>query len=193
MTPPTRWLERAPAGGCAARLRPLARAPRRAPIGWRPSPRPRAASLVALEPNPVDAIWQDRPPPPIAPVRLHDERFAGESSADKRVADRQPARRQGCRPPAADGRRFDRLALNVRGGDIPFNPLVLSYRAARPRRRLPLVRRPAQAARAASSCPTPSRSSRSRSFVGRARGGWARAPQGAGRSRARRMQPSSTG
>ena len=39
----------------------------------------KGGSLMALDPNPVDAIWTDRPPPPIAPVRRHEERHAGES------------------------------------------------------------------------------------------------------------------
>lgn len=83
--------------------------------------------LVALDPNPVDAVWSDRPPPPIAPVRIHDERHAGESSADKRerigriVADK---RADMLLLTAADSIAW---LLNVRGGDIAFNPLVLSY------------------------------------------------------------------
>src|SRR3954454_21758252 len=35
------------------------------------------AALVAVEPNPIDALWTDRPPPPLAPITLHDVRFAG--------------------------------------------------------------------------------------------------------------------
>ena len=83
--------------------------------------------LVGLEPNPVDVIWADRPPPPIAPVRLHDESHAGESSAAKR--ERIAAK---LAEKAADLLLLtaaDSIAwlLNVRGGDIAFNPLALSY------------------------------------------------------------------
>ncbi|MCU0893591.1 MAG: M24 family metallopeptidase [Rhodospirillales bacterium] len=38
--------------------------------------RRRGARLVAVEDNPVDAIWQNRPLPPIAPVVPHGEAFA---------------------------------------------------------------------------------------------------------------------
>ena len=58
----------------------------------------KGGTLVALDPNPVDAVWADRPPPPIAPVRLHDERYAGESSAAKRerIGPMSPRRRPTC-------------------------------------------------------------------------------------------------
>ncbi|HEY2890444.1 MAG TPA: aminopeptidase P family N-terminal domain-containing protein, partial [Dongiaceae bacterium] len=40
--------------------------------------------LVALESNPLDAVWSDQPPAPIAPAIALDIRFAGRSSQDKR-------------------------------------------------------------------------------------------------------------
>src|SRR5437764_12533321 len=36
------------------------------------------ATLVAVESNPIDEIWTDRPPPPLGPVSVHNMRFAGE-------------------------------------------------------------------------------------------------------------------
>src|SRR5262249_60950128 len=41
------------------------------------------ATLVATEPNPVDAVWTDRPAPPLGPVTPHDLRYAGEPAAAK--------------------------------------------------------------------------------------------------------------
>lgn len=87
----------------------------------------KGGTLVALEPNPVDAVWNDRPPPPIAPVRLHDDLYAGESSAAKRERiGRAVAEKKAdvLLLTAADSIAW---LLNVRGGDIAFNPLVLSY------------------------------------------------------------------
>jgi Xaa-Pro aminopeptidase len=87
----------------------------------------KGGTLVALEPNPIDAVWDDRPPPPIAPVRLQTEQYAGESSAAKRerigrvVAEKKA---DALLLTAADSIAW---LLNVRGGDIGFNPLVLSY------------------------------------------------------------------
>src|SRR4029079_1035243 len=41
------------------------------------------AKLIAVEPDLIDAIWADRPAPPLGAVRLHDLRFAGEASDEK--------------------------------------------------------------------------------------------------------------
>src|SRR4249919_4058021 len=41
------------------------------------------AELVAVDSNPVDVIWTERPPPPIAPVSVHGPRYAGEAEAEK--------------------------------------------------------------------------------------------------------------
>ena len=129
--------------------------------GWRPSSRPRAAALVALDPNPVDAIWPDRPPPPIAPVRRHDERYAGESRRRQARADRGRGRQEGCRRAPADRRRFDRLAAQPARRRHRLQSAGAELCPAGRRRHLPLVRRSAQAAARPEPCPTPSRSSRS--------------------------------
>src|SRR4029077_19723672 len=39
------------------------------------------AEFVPVDPNPVDTVWPDRPPAPLAPVLPHSDEFAGESSA----------------------------------------------------------------------------------------------------------------
>ena len=41
------------------------------------------ATLVAVDDNPIDALWQNRPAPPDGPVRLRPAALAGESAADK--------------------------------------------------------------------------------------------------------------
>lgn len=83
--------------------------------------------LVALEPDPVDAIWRDRPPPPIAPVRLHDERYAGESSVQKRERIGRTQAEKGADELLLTAADSIAWLLNIRGGDIPFNPLTLSF------------------------------------------------------------------
>ena len=84
-------------------------------------------TLVPLAINPVDQVWTDRPAPPVSQVSLLEDRWAGESSAEKR-------RRVGELVAAKGARRLlltsaDSVAwlLNVRGADIPFNPLCLSF------------------------------------------------------------------
>src|SRR5215813_8035615 len=41
------------------------------------------ATLVAVEPDLIDAIWADRPAAPLGAVTVHDVRFAGEPAEDK--------------------------------------------------------------------------------------------------------------
>src|SRR5690242_15768866 len=41
------------------------------------------ATLVPADANPVDAVWTDRPAPPLGRVTVHDQKFAGEPSAEK--------------------------------------------------------------------------------------------------------------
>src|SRR5579862_2007554 len=41
------------------------------------------AILVATEPNPIDAVARNRPPPPLGAVVPHDLKFAGEPAAQK--------------------------------------------------------------------------------------------------------------
>src|SRR5512139_3456346 len=41
------------------------------------------ATLVAVETNPIDTLWTDRPAPPAAPISLRPLALAGESTADK--------------------------------------------------------------------------------------------------------------
>ncbi len=87
----------------------------------------KGGELVGLEPNPVDTIWADRPPPPIAPVRLHDESHAGESSATKRERIAAKLGEKGADLLLLTAADSIAWLLNVRGGDVGFNPLTLSY------------------------------------------------------------------
>ncbi|MBM3491219.1 MAG: aminopeptidase P family protein [Alphaproteobacteria bacterium] len=83
--------------------------------------------LVAVEANPLDAIWLDQPPPPLAPVVPQPLQFAGESSADKRhrLAKDLAAKDLA----AAVLTASDSIAwlLNIRGGDVAHTPLALSF------------------------------------------------------------------
>jgi Xaa-Pro aminopeptidase len=83
--------------------------------------------FVALDSNPVDAVWLDRPPPPLAPVLPHPDEFAGESSEAKRsrVGDIVKAKDADVALITAP----DSIAwlLNVRGGDVPRTPFPLGF------------------------------------------------------------------
>ncbi|HKF73566.1 MAG TPA: aminopeptidase P family protein [Stellaceae bacterium] len=84
-------------------------------------------SLKALDGNPVDAIWRDQPPPPLAPVVPHAIRFAGETAEAKRRSVAEGLARE--KIDAAVITSPDSIAwlLNIRGGDVPHTPLPLSF------------------------------------------------------------------
>ena len=77
--------------------------------------------------NPVDQIWTDRPAPPQGAARIHDAALAGASAEDRRlrIAAALKAAGQG----AAVLTLPDSIAwlLNIRGTDIPRNPVVLGF------------------------------------------------------------------
>jgi len=80
--------------------------------------------LVPLSANPVDAIWQDRPPEPAAPIVAHPIEFAGESSEDKRTRLAADLIKAGV--DAAVLTQPDSICwlLNIRGADIARNPVA---------------------------------------------------------------------
>jgi Xaa-Pro aminopeptidase len=123
-------------GGPAAYLRE--RAPRGAKIGYDPklvSPDALArlfaaaegagAKLIPVSPNPIDSVWSDRPPAPLALITPHPEQYSGECAASKR-------RRLGLELGAAgaDAAVISSPAsiawlFNIRGADVERSPLPL--------------------------------------------------------------------
>ena len=87
----------------------------------------RGASLVPVDSNPIDAIWQDRPAPSPAPALVHEDRHAGEASEAKRAAVAQWLKDRGL--DAVVIAALDSIAwlLNIRGTDIERTPVALSY------------------------------------------------------------------
>jgi Xaa-Pro aminopeptidase len=87
----------------------------------------RGAELVAVDTNPVDAVWPDKPMPSDARLAVQDDAYAGKTSAAKRadIADWLAERK-------ADAVVLSALdsiawAFNVRGGDVSHTPVALSY------------------------------------------------------------------
>ncbi len=85
------------------------------------------AKLEPVENNPVTALWTDRPAPPSAPVMLQPIALAGREASDK-TADIQRMLRE-ARQDAAVITPLDSIAwlFNIRGGDLPHTPFVLSH------------------------------------------------------------------
>ena len=85
----------------------------------------RGAELVALSVNPVDAVWADRPAPPVSAMRAHPVAHAGEASADKRARMLEETAKAGAGALFVSAPDAVAWLLNVRGSDIPFNPVCL--------------------------------------------------------------------
>ena len=87
----------------------------------------RGATLVAVERNPIDAVWADQPAPSPAPAFAHPTELAGVSSEAKRSAVAEWLGEQGA--DAAVISALDSVAwlLNVRGADVERTPVALSF------------------------------------------------------------------
>jgi Xaa-Pro aminopeptidase len=84
------------------------------------------AELVATEPNPLDAVWTDRPAPPLGPVRLHDLRYAGEAASQKLARIRAELAKAKVGALVVSNPQNVAWAFNIRGSDVTHTPLPLA-------------------------------------------------------------------
>ncbi|RYD93961.1 MAG: M24 family metallopeptidase, partial [Sphingomonadales bacterium] len=87
----------------------------------------KGAELVAVDTNPVDAVWPDRPAPSAARLVVQPDELTGKSSASKRadIADWLTEKK-------ADSAVLSALdsiawAFNIRGQDVDRTPVALAY------------------------------------------------------------------
>jgi Xaa-Pro aminopeptidase len=85
------------------------------------------ATLVALEPDLIDAIWSDRPAPPLGAVMLHDLRFAGEAAEDKLARIRAELVKLRADALVVSDPHAVAWAFNIRGADVAHTPLPLAF------------------------------------------------------------------
>ena len=85
------------------------------------------AELIAVETNPVDAIWHERPPPPLGPVSIQGLQFSGESEAEKLKRIRLEISKLGADALVLSDSHGVAWAFNIRGADVSHTPLPLSY------------------------------------------------------------------
>lgn len=87
----------------------------------------RGGELVAVETNPIDAIWEDRPAASTAPAIVHADEFAGQSSQAKREAVSEWLGERGLDAVAITALDSIAWLLNMRGVDVDRTPVALSY------------------------------------------------------------------
>jgi Xaa-Pro aminopeptidase len=84
-------------------------------------------TFVAVEDNPIDVIWTDRPEPPLGAVVAHELRYAGEEAPSKLARVRTEMQSHAadtlmvCDPHAVS------WLFNIRGRDVPHTPVVLAF------------------------------------------------------------------
>ncbi len=85
------------------------------------------AELVALEDNPVDAVWENRPAPPLGQVFLHPEIHSGRAASSK-IAEIQAlvadAQADACVLTQPDSIAW---LFNIRGSDVKRIPVPLCF------------------------------------------------------------------
>lgn len=77
--------------------------------------------------NLIDRIWHDQPAPPMEPAKVHPLAFAGESHADKRKRLAETLRQAGQKAAVITLPDSICWLLNIRGADIPRNPVVHGF------------------------------------------------------------------
>lgn len=75
----------------------------------------------------IDLIWEDRPALSKKPMFILEEKYSGRSTADKIAALREEMKKEGTTVHILTSLYDIAWLLNVRGGDIDYVPVVLSY------------------------------------------------------------------
>jgi len=84
-------------------------------------------NLVPIDENPIDLFWKERPQPNENKALLLNEKYTGKSSGDKRRNMAEEISKNNC--DAAFLTQLDSIAwlLNIRGNDVPCNPVLLCH------------------------------------------------------------------
>ena len=85
------------------------------------------AKLVAVDDNPIDAIWTDRPAAPLAPVKLHDLKYAGDPSEQKLARIREELAKAKLDATLLSDPASIAWTFNIRGGDVAHVPVSLAW------------------------------------------------------------------
>src|SRR5580704_9164708 len=85
------------------------------------------AELIAVDSNPLDAVWTERPAPPLGGVAVHGPQFAGEAEAKKLIRIQQEIDKLGADALVLSDSHAVAWTFNIRGADVAHTPLPLSY------------------------------------------------------------------
>ncbi|MSO92427.1 MAG: aminopeptidase P family protein [Rhodospirillales bacterium] len=83
--------------------------------------------LVPTNGNPIDAIWTNQPRPPLSPIVVHDARFTGSTSTERRQTVAKSVAAEKLDAVVLTSPDSIAWLLNIRGNDVPYAPLALSF------------------------------------------------------------------
>lgn len=87
----------------------------------------KGAQLVAVDGNPIDAVWQDQPPQSDAAARIHSDAHAGQNAQEKRAAIADWLTEEGLDAVVLSALDSVGWAFNIRGGDIAHTPVAMAF------------------------------------------------------------------
>lgn len=87
----------------------------------------RGAELVAVEQNPIDKIWRDRPEASKARLIVQPDEYAGKGSAEKRTEIAEWLEKKDADAAVLSALDSIAWAFNVRGQDVTHTPVALAY------------------------------------------------------------------
>jgi Xaa-Pro aminopeptidase len=94
---------------------------------WEQALKQVGGELVAVDDNLVDQVWDDQPILETHGVRLQALQYTGEQSCDKLTTLRERLRDEGVDAHVVTTLDAVAWLFNIRGSDINYNPLVISY------------------------------------------------------------------
>ena len=122
-----RMAQGACARGRAHRLRSVAAHPRLGEEGEGSARQRAAPSWCAVERNPIDEIWKDRPEASKAHLVVQPDQYAGKSAAEKRTEIGDWLAKQHADAAVLSALDSIAWAFNIRGADVTHTPVALAY------------------------------------------------------------------
>jgi len=87
----------------------------------------RGAELVAVDKNPIDEIWKDRPEASKAHLVVQPDQYAGKSAAEKRTEIGDWLAKHHADSAVLSALDSIAWAFNIRGADVTHTPVALAY------------------------------------------------------------------
>jgi Xaa-Pro aminopeptidase len=85
------------------------------------------ASLVAVDQNPIDLVWEDQPQRSLAPIVVHPDSHAGQASVEKRQIIADWLNAEGLDSTVITALDSIAWIFNIRGTDVTHTPVGLSF------------------------------------------------------------------